>query len=109
MSDEDGNDGDDGLTECQVCSAPIVTVVIRGPSPAERYARPCGHRLPADFDIEDSLGSWQEITHRARGRRWRLSRNGTGRAIGRAGYLVACRRVTRWKYICIDIQKITYG
>jgi hypothetical protein len=47
MSDE--NDGDD-LTACPVCETPVFSIVIRGPSPAERYAQPCGHRLPADFD-----------------------------------------------------------
>jgi hypothetical protein len=57
MSDEAGNDADDGLTECQVCGTPIVTVVVRGPSPAERYARPCGHRLPANFDFEGDIAA----------------------------------------------------
>jgi hypothetical protein len=62
MSDE--NDGDD-LTECPVCGTPVFSIVIRGPSPAERYAQPCGHRLPAEFSIvpepesEDKLDEWQ--------------------------------------------------
>jgi hypothetical protein len=49
MSDE--NDGD-GLTECPVCGTPVFSIEVRGPTPAERYARPCGHRLPAEFDHE---------------------------------------------------------
>jgi hypothetical protein len=38
--------------ECSVCGTPIISIVIRGPTPAERYAQPCGHRLPPGFEIE---------------------------------------------------------
>jgi hypothetical protein len=47
MSDSDECD------ECPVCGTPILAVEIRGPTEAERYASPCGHRLPADFDAEN--------------------------------------------------------
>lgn len=63
MSDE--NDGDGELTECPVCGTPVFSIEVRGPTVAERYAQPCGHRLPADFDHESEsddadLDEWQE-------------------------------------------------
>lgn len=41
---------------------------MRKPTPAERYAQPCGHRLPADFngdtdnegDENEEIAAWQE-------------------------------------------------
>jgi hypothetical protein len=43
----------DECDECPVCGTPILAVEIRGPTEAERYASPCGHRLPPDFDVEN--------------------------------------------------------
>lgn len=64
MTADDGDHRD--ADECPVCGAPILAVEVRGPSRAERYAQPCGHRLPPGFefedsdDEEDSLATWQE-------------------------------------------------
>lgn len=60
---------DGSLDECPICGTPVLSIEIRGPSPAERYAQPCGHQLPADFgdedeasiesDETDDVASWQ--------------------------------------------------
>jgi hypothetical protein len=46
--------------DCPVCGTPILTIVVHGPTPAERYAQPCGHRLPADFENDDGDGEEQD-------------------------------------------------
>lgn len=35
----------DSFDICSHCGAPIVNIVVRGPSPAEEVAHPCGHHL----------------------------------------------------------------
>lgn len=51
--DDDDNESVDGSDRdtCPVCGTPIRSIVVRGPTPAERYAQPCGHRLPTDVDL----------------------------------------------------------
>lgn len=38
------------LPECPTCGQPVLFVRIDGPSPADRRAYPCGHRLPFDSE-----------------------------------------------------------
>jgi hypothetical protein len=57
------SDGD--RAECPVCGTPVFSIEVRGPTVAERYAQPCGHRLPAESDFENgseddsALEEWQ--------------------------------------------------
>jgi hypothetical protein len=52
QSPDDSTDGSEyEYDTCPRCGRTIHSIVVRGPSPAERYAQPCGHRLPADFDL----------------------------------------------------------
>lgn len=51
-TDDDGDDGNDSpefeFERCPTCGQPVLAVVVEGPSPADRRAYPCGHRLPID-------------------------------------------------------------
>jgi hypothetical protein len=51
-SPDDSADGSEyEYDTCPRCGRTIHSIVVRGPSPAARYAQPCGHRLPAGFDL----------------------------------------------------------
>lgn len=41
------------LYQCPECGEPVLYIRFTGPSPADRYAEPCGHRLLIDDNATD--------------------------------------------------------